>query len=114
MEFDARQPFCDLDNRQAKELVPGVHIRTFWGDEMLLSVAELDANTVVPIHSHFHEQAGIVITGKLELTIGGDARWLKPGDVFIIPGDVKHGARTGETPARVLDVFSPVREDYQY
>ncbi len=114
MKLDAIQSFCDLDNRQAKELVPGVHIRTFWGNEMLLSVADLDADVVVPVHSHFHEQAGIVITGELELTIDGEARWLRPGDAFIIPGDVEHGARTGDAPARVLDVFSPVREEYQY
>ena len=106
--------FCDLEHREAKEIVPGVRIRTFWGDAMLLSVAGLDANVAMPIHSHPHEQAGTVISGELELTIGGETRLLKPGDCFIIPGGVAHGAKTGATPARVLDVFSPVREEYQY
>ena len=106
--------FCDLEYREAKEIVPGVRIRTFWGDEMLLSIADLDANVTVPIHGHSNEQAGTVISGELELTIDGETRWVKPGDTFIIPGGVEHGARTGDIPARVLDVFSPVREDYQY
>jgi quercetin dioxygenase-like cupin family protein len=106
--------FCDLENREAKEIVPGVHIRTFWGHEMLLSVADLAANAVVPTHSHPHEQAGVVISGELELSIGGETRWLKPGDTYIAPGGVGHGARTGDAPARVLDIFSPVRKDYQY
>ena len=108
------QGFCDLENREAKEVIPGVRIRTFWGEKMLLSVADLDANTFMPFHSHAHEQATVVISGELELTVGGVARWIKPGDVSIIPGGVEHAARTGDTPARVLDVFSPVREDYQY
>ena len=106
--------FCDLENREAKEVVPGVHLRTFWGKEMLVSVTELEANTDMPVHSHPHEQVGTVISGELELTIEGETRLIKPGDVFIVPGGVEHGARTGDLPARVMDVFSPVREDYQY
>jgi quercetin dioxygenase-like cupin family protein len=108
------QHFCDLENREAKEIVPGVLIRTFWGDEMLLSIADFIANAVVPTHSHPHEQAGTIISGKFELTISGETRWLKPGDTYIVPGGVEHGGRTGDIPARVLDIFSPVREEYQY
>lgn len=106
--------FCDLDNREAKEIVPGASIRTFWGVEMLLSSADIDANAVVPMHSHAHEQVGTVIAGEFELTIGGETRWLKAGDSFIIPSGIEHGGRTGDLPAKIVDVFSPVREDYQY
>jgi len=108
------QYFCNLENREAKEIAPGVHIRTFWGNEMLLSIADFIANAVVPVHSHPHEQAGTLISGEFELTIGGETRWLKPGDSYIIPGGVEHGGGTGDTPARVLDIFSPVRKEYQY
>jgi quercetin dioxygenase-like cupin family protein len=108
------QYFCNMENREAKEIAPGVQIRTFWGNEMLLSIADFIANVVVPVHSHPHEQAGTLISGEFELTIGGETRWLKPGDSYIIPGGVEHGGGTGDTPARVLDIFSPVRKEYQY
>jgi quercetin dioxygenase-like cupin family protein len=108
------QHFCDLENREAKEIVPGIHIRTFWGNEMLLSIVDFAPNAIVPAHSHPHEQAGTVISGEFELTIDREARWVKPGDTYIIPGGVEHSGRSGDTPARALDVFSPVREDYQY
>jgi quercetin dioxygenase-like cupin family protein len=108
------QYFCDLENREAKETVPGVFIRTFWGNKMLLSIVHLAANAVVPAHSHPHEQAGTVISGELVMTISGETRRLKPGDTYIIPGGVEHGATTGDSPVRALDMFSPVREDYQY
>jgi quercetin dioxygenase-like cupin family protein len=108
------QYFCDLENRKTKEIAPGIRIRTFWGDQMLLSIADLDANAMLPTHSHPHEQAGTVISGELELTIGGETRLLKPGEPFVIPGGVEHSGRTGDAPARVLDVFSPVRQEYQY
>ena len=35
-----------------------------------------------------------------------------PGDAFLIPPDVVHQGVVEEGPARVLDIFSPVREDY--
>jgi quercetin dioxygenase-like cupin family protein len=105
---------CDLENREAKEVAPGVHLRTFWGNEMLVSLADLEANAVLPQHSHPHEQAGHVISGEIVITIAGEPRLIKPGDTFIIPGGVEHGVEVGDAPARVLDVFSPVREDYQF
>jgi quercetin dioxygenase-like cupin family protein len=37
---------------------------------------------------------------------------LAAGDVVVIPGGVTHSARS-LTPCRILDVFSPVREDYR-
>ena len=106
--------FCDLENREAKEIAPNVNIRTFWGNEMLLSIVDLASNAVVPAHSHHHEQTGTIISGEFELTIAGETRRLKPGDTYIIPGGVEHSGRTGDAPARALDIFSPVREEYQY
>ena len=106
--------FCDVKNRDAKEIAPDVHIRTFWGKEMLLSIVDLASNAVVPAHSHPHEQTGTLISGEFDLTIAGETRRLKPGDTYIIPGGVEHSARAGDSPARALDIFSPVRKEYQY
>ena len=106
--------FCDLENREAKEVVPGVRIRTFWQSQMLLSMVDLDPKAIVPMHSHPHEQCGTVLSGQMDLTIAGETRRLQPGDAYIIPGGVEHMAVAGDTPTQVLDVFSPVREDYQY
>lgn len=108
------QYFFDLENRKAKEVAPGISIRTFWGEKMLISVVDFEANVVAPAHSHPHEQTGTVIFGDFELTINGQTRRLKPGDTFIIPGGVEHGARSGDVPTRVLDIFSPVREEFKY
>lgn len=106
--------FCDIENRETKEIAPGVHLCSFWGKEMLFSATDLEANVVVPLHSHPHEQISVVLSGELTLTIAGETRRLKPGEMCLIPGDVEHGAQTGDAPARVLDVFSPVRPEYQY
>ena len=106
--------YHDPQERQTKELAPGVRTRTFWGDNLLLSVVDLDPNSDVPNHTHPHEQGGMMLDGELEMGIAGETRLLKPGDVYIIPGNIEHWAKSGGSPARVLDIFSPVREEFKY
>ncbi|PKB79941.1 MAG: hypothetical protein BZY88_10705 [SAR202 cluster bacterium Io17-Chloro-G9] len=106
--------FKSANERGSMELVPGARTRTFWGDNMLLSLVEIDANSEVPKHTHPHEQGGIVIEGEMEMGIAGEVRVLKPGDMYIIPGDVEHYAKCGAIPAKALDIFSPVRTEFQY
>ena len=100
--------------RETKELAPGVRTRTFWGENLLMSMVEFDAGSAVPNHTHHHEQGGIMLEGELEMNIDGDSRPLKPGDVYIIPGNVEHWAKSGPSPARVMEIFSPVREEFKY
>lgn len=78
----------------------------------MLSYLEMEEGSVVPLHSHPHEQAGMLLTGKMELTIGSDTRVCIPGDMFIIPPNTPHTAKPVDGPATLLDIFSPVREDY--
>jgi quercetin dioxygenase-like cupin family protein len=105
-------PFVDWREARRIDLGPGVRIRTAHAERILLSLVEIDAGAVVPPHAHPHEQAGIVLEGRLELTAGGERRILEPGGAYIIPGGVVHSARAVDGPCRALDVFSPVREDY--
>ena len=106
--------FKDAAERESLELAPGTRTRTFWGERMLLSLVEIDAHAEVPLHTHPHEQAGIVVAGELEMGIGGEVKLLRPGDMYLIPGNVAHYAKGGDQPAKALDVFSPVREEFKY
>ena len=106
--------FKDVQSRSPMELVDGVRTRTFWGEKVLMSLVEIDVDSEVPNHTHPHEQAGMLVEGELEMKIGGETRSLKPGDLYIVPGNIEHYARCGDIPAKVLDIFSPVREEFQY
>ena len=106
--------FPDQDHRAFKDLLAGVHARTFWGEQMLLAVVDLDAQAIVPSHAHPHEQGGVVLLGELEFTIAGETRLLHPGDLYLIPGGTEHSVKVGPHAARVLDIFSPLREEYKY
>lgn len=105
-------PFIDIDRVPRLELLPGCRLRTPFGRNVMLSYLEMDEGAVVPLHSHPHEQAGMLLSGRLELTIGAETRLCEAGAMFIIPGGTPHRAVAVGGPCVVLDVFSPVREDY--
>ena len=57
-------PFFQVSDIEAFELLPGLRIRAPFGQNLMLSYLEFDRNAVVPLHSHPHEQGGIVLRGK--------------------------------------------------
>jgi quercetin dioxygenase-like cupin family protein len=107
-------PFFDIAQQPSREVAPGVTIRVAWGEHLMMSFVEFaEADALVPMHSHLHEQMGMGLSGAFELIIAGEARVIREGDVYLIPGGVLHSARAVNGPARALDIFYPVREDYR-
>lgn len=104
--------FVDLAAIPAIEPVPGCRMRTPFGQNLMLSYLEMDDGAEVPLHHHPHEQGGILLKGQVQLTIGDETRVVPAGSLFIIPPNTPHRAVAVNGPAVVLDVFSPVREDY--
>jgi len=105
-------PFIALAAIPPLELLPGCRLRTPYGQHLMLSYLEMDEGAVVPLHHHPHEQGGILLRGRMELTIGEETRLVEAGSLFLIPPNTPHKAVAVGGPALVLDVFSPVREDY--
>lgn len=104
--------FIDLEKIQPLDLLPGVRIRAPFGQNIMLSMVEIAAGSEVPLHSHPHEQGGILLEGRMELTIGSEVRIVEPGSLYIIPPNTPHRAVAIGGPVKALDIFSPVREDY--
>lgn len=104
---------------ERKELRPfgaaGPALKTFWGDNIMISLVEMEPGSVVPAHSHSQEQAGYVIEGELEFTLDGATRTVGPGEIFFIPGHAEHAVTVSSAQAaKVVDIFSPARDDYKY
>ena len=104
--------FINIHDIPPNEVVPGCRLRTPFGVNLMLSYLEMDEGAVIPLHDHPHEQGGMLLEGRLELTIGDETRVVEAGSMFLIPPNVPHKAVAVDGPALVLDVFSPVREDY--
>jgi quercetin dioxygenase-like cupin family protein len=104
--------FPTPDEMSRHTIFPGVHIRTCAAEEMMLSVVDLEPGAVVEEHAHPHEQVGMLLAGRVEFTVGGETKTLQPGDLWRIPGGVRHKVVVLDAPAKALDIFMPVREDY--
>ncbi|MCV9927880.1 cupin domain-containing protein [Flavobacterium sp. LS1R49] len=65
----------------------------------------------VPFHQHPNEQSGYVISGKYNLKFGGQEYPLSEGDSYSIPANVEHSITIIEA-GEVVDVFTPIRQDY--
>ena len=105
-------PFVSADKLPKMQLFPGAQSGLVAGQQLMLSFLVMETGSRVPEHSHPHEQAGLMLEGKLRFRIGAEERVLAPGDAFLVPADMVHSGEVLEGPARVLDIFSPPREDY--
>ena len=108
-------PHFDVASLEPQALLPGITVRTAWGERIMLSFLEFEhAGATVPLHRHDHEQMGMGLEGEFELVIGGEARLIRAGDVYLVPSGVEHSATAVGGPARALDIFSPPREEYKW
>jgi quercetin dioxygenase-like cupin family protein len=65
-----------------------------------------------PPHSHPHEQITYVAEGRVRFFLGDDAHDLSAGDMISVPPDVPHTIQLLTASARLVDTFSPVREEF--
>lgn len=105
--------FVRLDAVRAFELAAGVTGQPLFGAGAMLNLIRFEPGATVPLHSHPHEQLGIVLDGMQALVVDGVAYELGRLEAYVLPGGVEHSAYCGPDGALVLDVFNPVRDDYR-
>jgi quercetin dioxygenase-like cupin family protein len=99
------------DDMPAERITDAIARRFLTGDRVTVARFELTRGGVVPRHAHENEQVSCVLTGALHFTFDGREVIARAGDVVHIPGGVPHEVAVLED-AVVLDVFSPVRQDW--
>jgi quercetin dioxygenase-like cupin family protein len=85
-------------------------IMTYDANIMLVKVA-FETGGVGAAHSHHHTQMSYVESGVFTITIAGETRTVRTGDVFYVPSNAWHGA-VCEEAGMLVDVFTPMREDF--
>jgi quercetin dioxygenase-like cupin family protein len=104
--------FADVGSLGPQQIWDGIVGRTVHGERVTLSLLELDAGAVVPEHAHVNEQVGLLLEGSVTFTIGGETRELGPGATWRILAHVPHSVVVGAEGALIVEVFSPVRDDW--
>jgi quercetin dioxygenase-like cupin family protein len=104
--------FYKVNDSGYKQVLPGIRLKTLvYGENTLFSEFRMEANSILPQHSHYHEQTGYLVEGRIRLTIGQQTFEAGPGDSWCIPSNTDHSAEILEK-SLAIEVFSPVREDY--
>jgi len=101
-----------VDELPRQQIWDGVLSRSVHGDNVTLALLELDADAVVPEHSHENEQVGILVRGSVTFTIGDDTRTVDVGGTWCILANVPHSVAVGPDGATIVEVFSPPRADW--
>jgi quercetin dioxygenase-like cupin family protein len=93
------------------QLQPLIGRQMIHTETMTLARIILGKGAVVPSHQHPNEQIASVLEGRLRFVVGGEEREVGPGESVAVPANVPHEVEALEDSV-VLDVFSPVREDW--
>ncbi|WP_299521219.1 cupin domain-containing protein [Winogradskyella sp.] len=97
---------------EPKEIVKGYKARFLHTESLTIAFWEVEVGAELPMHNHIHEQVSQILEGEFEMTIDGITKVHKPGSVLVIPSNIPHSGKA-ITACKILDIFSPVREDYK-
>lgn len=104
--------FINYNTKNKVTIFPGVQSAMEHSAQISYGCVSLQEGVTVAVHSHPHEQWTYILEGQMEFTLNGEMQLLLPGMGAFIASNVLHGAYA-VTTCKVIDVFTPVREDYR-
>ena len=96
--------FWSLDTLELKEFRHGIMSAAEAGENLIMVYMELAEKMEDTGHEHAFDQCGIILQGKIEMSIGEERRTLNPNETYFIPSGTHHGWKTFDSPVRLLDV----------
>ncbi len=90
----------------------GIERQMFVGAQMMICRFRFAPFLVTPEHAHPHEQMSMVVSGRVRFFIEGEEQVASPGDVLHFPSNCVHGATMMEEEVVLIDIFTPLREDF--
>lgn len=99
------------EEQPVEELNPSIGRQLVHTESMTIARIHLRAGAVVPRHEHPHEQVANVLEGRLRFVVGEHEHVVSAGQSMVVPGGVPHEVEA-LADSLVLDVFSPVRDDW--
>ncbi|MEP7144766.1 MAG: cupin domain-containing protein [Ferruginibacter sp.] len=82
-----------------------------YNEKLMLVKLIFQKGAIGPIHQHHHTQISYIEEGVFEVTINDEKKVLNTGNSFFVPPGALHGVCCLEDGV-LIDVFSPMREDY--
>jgi quercetin dioxygenase-like cupin family protein len=109
-------PVSKADQSPFQKIKDGISRRHAHTEHLMMAVIDFTDGPwpdAEPLQSHVHEQVTFVSAGEIIFFCEGEApQHLKEGDIFLVPSNRKHGIQLMTATARLIDTFTPVREDF--
>ena len=102
----------DWTKIEVEHVAKGIKRQMVVGENVMVCRFTFDPFVVTDVHSHPHEQVTLVVKGKVRFTIDGLTVIAAPGDVMHFPSNNRHGATMLDEEVVLIDIFSPIREDF--
>lgn len=104
--------FVEDESMEWETVAPGMKRKIMgFDDRIMLVKVVFETGGIGTLHQHHHSQITYVVGGVFEVEIDGVKKILKGGDVFYVAPNLVHGAVCKEE-GMLIDVFSPMREDF--
>lgn len=98
---------------QREDLGGGVSRKILnYGGKVMMVEVTMKKGSVGTVHVHPHEQISYIAKGSFEFNVGGEKQVVKVGDSLYVAPNVEHGTLSLEEGSIVVDIFSPIREDF--
>lgn len=104
--------FFKLDDVIGLQAAEGLVLKPVTGGNLMCSFVFMEPNRIAPEHAHPEEQMGFIIDGEYEFEMNGVKRMCRRGDIYYVPPNVPHSARTYDKPCFAVDVFTPPRKNF--
>ena len=102
----------DWSKVPVESIADGIERQMVVGENMMICRFRFDPFVATPEHEHPHEQMSIVERGHVRFFVEGVERIAAPGDVLHFPPNCWHGATMMDEEVVLIDIFSPIREDF--
>jgi len=100
------------DRIPAEHPQDGIARQMVVGDRLMICRLTIAPHTVTAVHTHPHEQMTLVERGRVKFFIEGQEHIAVAGDVLHFPSNIRHGATMLEEEVVLVDIFTPLREDF--
>ena len=111
-EIREKALITDWSKIPVEQVAEGIRRQMVVGENVMVCRFTFDPFVVTDVHTHPHEQITLVVKGKAKFTIDGLAVIAAPGDVLHFPPHNSHGATMLDEEVVLIDIFSPIREDF--
>src|SRR5687767_9622846 len=100
------------DSVPVERISEGIDRQMIVGSNIMICRLRFDAFVETPAHRHPHEQMTLVVQGKVKFTLDNEVQIVSAGDILHFPSNQWHGATMLDEEVVLIDIFSPIREDF--